>query len=131
MWRVKLILNLNGGLIQMEPWVEQGLMTSKHTSPGQWTMHPWERDARMARKALDGRPQAYGLLIELACTRSSDELLGARKAYQSLYGESIKEDVASRVEGIERQVRTTCSNVFFFFFSFLHQTIFEVYEHYF
>ncbi|KAL6327929.1 hypothetical protein AAG906_031273 [Vitis piasezkii] len=87
----------------MEPWVEQGLMTRKHTSPGQWTMHPWERDARMARKALDGHPQAYGLLIELACTRSSDELLGARKAYQSLYGESIKEDVASRVEGIERQ----------------------------
>ncbi|WKA02134.1 hypothetical protein VitviT2T_020357 [Vitis vinifera] len=61
----------------------------------QWTMHPWERDARMARKALDGRPQAYGLLIELACTRSSDELLGARKAYQSLYGESIEEDIAS------------------------------------
>ncbi|RVW11872.1 hypothetical protein CK203_085705 [Vitis vinifera] len=28
--------------------------------------------------------------------------LGARKAYQSLYGESIEEDVASRVEGIER-----------------------------
>ena len=131
MWRVKLILNLNGDLIQMEPWVEQGLMTRKHTSPGQWTMHPWERDARMARKALDGRPQAYGLLIELACTRSSDELLGARKAYQSLYGESIKEDVASRVEGIECQVSTTFSNVFFFFFSFLHQTIFEVYEHYF
>ena len=131
MWRVKLILNLNGDLIQMEPWVEQGLMTRKHTSPGQWTMHPWERDARMARKALDGCPQAYGLLIELACTRSSDELLGARKAYRSLYGESIKEDVASRVEGIERQVSTTFSNVFFFFFSFLHQTIFEVYEHYF
>ncbi|KAL6327962.1 hypothetical protein AAG906_031306 [Vitis piasezkii] len=70
----------------------------------QWTMHPWERDARMARKALDGHPQTYGLLIELACTRSSDELLGARKAYQSLYGESIEEDVASRVEGIERQL---------------------------
>ncbi|KAL6326063.1 hypothetical protein AAG906_000938 [Vitis piasezkii] len=69
----------------------------------QWTMHPWERDARMARKALDGGPQTYGLLIELACTRSSDELLGARKAYQSLYSESIEEDVASRVEGIERQ----------------------------
>ena len=78
-------------------------------------MHHWERDARMARKALDGRPQAYGLLIELACTRSSDELLGARKAYQSLYGESIEEDVASRVEGIERQVSTTFSNVFFLF----------------
>ncbi|RVW67153.1 Annexin D4 [Vitis vinifera] len=47
-------------------------------------------------------PQTYGLLIELACTRSSDELLGARKAYQSLYSESIEEDVTSRVEGIER-----------------------------
>ncbi|KAL6327949.1 hypothetical protein AAG906_031293 [Vitis piasezkii] len=58
----------------------------------QWTMHPWERDA------------PYGLLIELACTRSSNELLGARKAYQSLYGESIEEDVASRVEGTERQL---------------------------
>uniref|UniRef100_F6HB44 Annexin D4 n=1 Tax=Vitis vinifera TaxID=29760 RepID=F6HB44_VITVI len=65
-------------------------------------MHPWERDARMARKALDEGPQTYGLLIELACTRSSDELLGARKAYQSLYSESIEEDVTSRVEGIER-----------------------------
>ena len=88
----------------------------------------------MARKALDGHPQAYGLLIELACIKSSDGLLGARKAYQSLYGESIEEDVASRVEGIKRQVSTTFSYVFFFlffFFSFLHQTIFEVYEHYF
>ncbi|RVW58642.1 Annexin D4 [Vitis vinifera] len=67
-----------------------------------WTMHPWERDARMARKALKRGSQAYGLLIELACTRSSDELLGARRAYQSLYSESRK-DVACRVEGIQRQ----------------------------
>ncbi|XP_059590126.1 annexin D4-like [Vitis vinifera] len=65
----------------------------------QWTMHPWERDARMARKALKRGSQAYGLLIELACTRSSDELLGARRAYQSLYSESIEEDVACQVEG--------------------------------
>ncbi|RVW31939.1 Annexin D4 [Vitis vinifera] len=70
----------------------------------QWTMHPWERDARMARKALKRGRQAYGLLIELACTRSLDELLGARRAYQSLYSESIEEDVASQVDGIERQL---------------------------
>ncbi|KAL6327958.1 hypothetical protein AAG906_031302 [Vitis piasezkii] len=67
-------------------------------------MHPWERDARMARKALKRGRQAYGLLIELACTRSSDELLGARRAYRSVYSESIEEDVASRVDGIERQL---------------------------
>ncbi|KAL6319116.1 hypothetical protein AAG906_011194 [Vitis piasezkii] len=59
----------------------------------QWTMHPWERDARMARKALKRGHQAYGLLIELA----------SRRAYQSLYGESIEEGVACRVEGIQRQ----------------------------
>ncbi|RVW67148.1 Annexin D4 [Vitis vinifera] len=75
----------------------------------QWTMHPWERDALKARKALKRGNQAYGLLIELACTRSSDELLGARRAYQSLYSESIEEDVACRVEGIQRQVSTTFS----------------------
>ncbi|RVW14258.1 Annexin D4 [Vitis vinifera] len=73
----------------------------------QWTMHPWERDARMARKGFERGRQAYGLLIELACTRSLDELLGARRAYQSLYSESIEEDVASQVDGIERQVSTS------------------------
>ncbi|WKA02137.1 hypothetical protein VitviT2T_020360 [Vitis vinifera] len=69
----------------------------------QWIMHPWERDARLVHEAISKGPQAYGLLIEIACTRSSEELLGARKAYQSLFDQSI-EDVASRLEGIERKL---------------------------
>eukprot|EP00261_Vitis_vinifera_P016732 XP_010646005.1 PREDICTED: annexin D4 [Vitis vinifera] len=69
----------------------------------QWIMHPWERDARLVHEAISKGPQAYGLLIEIACTRSSEELLGARKAYQSLFDQSI-EDVASRLEGIKRKL---------------------------
>ncbi|KAL6327969.1 hypothetical protein AAG906_031313 [Vitis piasezkii] len=60
-------------------------------------------DARLVHEAITKGPQAYGLLIEIACTRSSEELLGARKAYQSLFDQSI-EDVASRLEGIERKL---------------------------
>ncbi|KAL6326129.1 hypothetical protein AAG906_001004 [Vitis piasezkii] len=55
----------------------------------------FERDARLVHEAITKGPQAYGLLIEIACTRSLEELLGARK------------DVASQLEGIERKVSAT------------------------
>jgi len=70
-------------------------------------MHPWERDARLVREALKKGQNAYGVLVEVACTRSSDELLGARKAYHSLFDHSIEEDVASHIHGTERKVRYT------------------------
>ncbi|KAK2986479.1 hypothetical protein RJ640_025489, partial [Escallonia rubra] len=69
-----------------------------------WTMHPWERDARLAKEALRKGQQAYGVLVEIACTRSSEELLGARRAYHSLFDHSIEEDVAVHVPGIERNL---------------------------
>lgn len=68
-------------------------------------MHPWERDARLAKNALLKGPQSYSVVIEIACTRSSEELLGARKAYHSLYDHSIEEDVAVNVPGPECKVR--------------------------
>ncbi|XP_027354690.1 annexin D4 isoform X2 [Abrus precatorius] len=69
-----------------------------------WAMHPWERDARLVKEALKKGPNAYGVIIEIACTRSSEELLGARKAYHSLFDHSIEEDVASHIHGIERKL---------------------------
>ncbi|XP_027909150.1 annexin D4 [Vigna unguiculata] len=69
-----------------------------------WSMHPWERDARLVREALKKGQNAYGVLVEVACTRSSDELLGARKAYHSLFDHSIEEDVASHIHGTERKL---------------------------
>uniref|UniRef100_A0AB39A337 Annexin D4 n=1 Tax=Medicago sativa TaxID=3879 RepID=A0AB39A337_MEDSA len=69
-----------------------------------WSMHPWERDARLAKEALKKGSTSYGVLIEIACTRSSEELLGARKAYHSLFDHSIEEDVASHIHGNDRKL---------------------------
>ncbi|EYU38266.1 hypothetical protein ABFS82_02G112400 [Erythranthe guttata] len=68
-----------------------------------WTMHPWERDARLLKEALYKGPQ-YNVLIEIACTRSSEELLGARRAYHSLFDHSIEEDVASHIRTPEKKL---------------------------
>lgn len=65
-------------------------------------MHPWERDAHLLKQGIKKR--AYGLIVEVACTRSSDELLGARKAYHALFDHSVEEDVASKIDGSERKV---------------------------
>ncbi|PSS09939.1 Annexin like [Actinidia chinensis var. chinensis] len=69
-----------------------------------WTMHPWERDARLIKDALIDGPKSYNVVVEIGCTRSSEELLGARRAYHSLYDRSIEEDVASSVTGVERKL---------------------------
>ncbi|EEC79127.1 hypothetical protein OsI_19774 [Oryza sativa Indica Group] len=60
-----------------------------------WAMHPWERDARLAHHVLhQAHPAA--IVVEIACTRTAEELLGARKAYQALFHHSLEEDVAYR-----------------------------------
>ncbi|KAJ8493905.1 hypothetical protein OPV22_015626 [Ensete ventricosum] len=62
-----------------------------------WAMHPWERDARWIHHVLH-KAHPFNIVVEIACTRSSDELLGARKAYHALFHHSIEEDVAYRVK---------------------------------
>ncbi|KAG1371131.1 Annexin D4 [Cocos nucifera] len=58
-----------------------------------WAMHPWERDARWAHHVLQ-KVHPFDIIVEIACTRSSEELLGARKAYHALFHHSLEEDVA-------------------------------------
>ncbi|XP_057976606.1 annexin D4-like [Malania oleifera] len=70
----------------------------------QWSMHPWERDARLANEALSQQRQSYDVLVEVACARSSEELLGARKAYHSIFNLSLEEDVAFRTSGGQRKL---------------------------
>ncbi|CAL1411699.1 unnamed protein product [Linum trigynum] len=64
-----------------------------------WAMHPWERDARLMKESLIEGPKSYAVIVEIACTRSSEDLLGARTAYHSLYDRSIEEDVVTRFHG--------------------------------
>lgn len=70
-----------------------------------WAMHPWERDARWIHHVLH-KAHPFNIIVEIACTRSSDELLGARKAYHALFHHSIEEDVAYRVKENYCSVRT-------------------------
>lgn len=67
-------------------------------------MHPWERDARLFKEALLLKIPQHDVLIETACTRSSGDLLGARKAYHSLFEHSIEEDIAHHIKAQERKV---------------------------
>ena len=76
-------------------------------------MHPWERDARLVKKALKKGDEAYNLIVEVSCTRSSEDLLGARKAYHSLFDQSMEEDIASHVHGSQRKVSTFLLTVTF------------------
>ncbi|KAI4339089.1 hypothetical protein MLD38_024068 [Melastoma candidum] len=66
-----------------------------------WAMHPWERDARLLKEALLVGPSYSNIIIEVACTRSSEELLGARMAYHSLFEHSIEEEIAFRMKDSE------------------------------
>lgn len=67
-------------------------------------MHPWERDARLFKEALLLKVPNHDVIIETACTRSSEDLLGARKAYHSLFEHSIEEDIAHHIQSPERKV---------------------------
>ncbi|XP_022747627.1 annexin D4-like isoform X1 [Durio zibethinus] len=67
-------------------------------------LHPWERDARLIEKAMKKGQKHYDVIVEIACTRSSNELLGARKAYHSLFHHSVEEHLATHVKGCERKL---------------------------
>ncbi|CAI8596831.1 unnamed protein product [Vicia faba] len=54
-----------------------------------WALESAERDA---------------FLVEIACTRSSDQLFSAKKAYHVLYKKSIEEDVAHHTTGDYRKL---------------------------
>ncbi|XP_074286480.1 annexin D4 [Silene latifolia] len=95
---------------QFERWDQDEIARLRHevlrfkSAIVMWTMHPWERDARLFKEALAKGPEGNSLIIELACTRSSEELLGARRAYHSLFDHSVEEDVASLVVGQDRKL---------------------------
>ncbi|KAL0379825.1 UNVERIFIED_CONTAM: Annexin D4 [Sesamum angustifolium] len=94
---------------QFERWNDRHILQLRHEflrlkdAIVMWTMHPWERDARLLKEALYKGPQ-YNVLVEIACTRSSEELLGARRAYHSLFDHSIEEDIAFHVHAPEKEL---------------------------
>ncbi|GFP92446.1 annexin d4 [Phtheirospermum japonicum] len=94
---------------QFERWDDRHILQLRHEflrlkdAIVLWTMHPWERDARLLKESLHKGSQ-FNVLVEIASTRSSEELLGARRAYHSLFNHSVEEDVAFHVHGPERKL---------------------------
>ncbi|CAN8236612.1 unnamed protein product [Cochlearia groenlandica] len=69
-----------------------------------WVLDPRERDAFLANLALHTPVTDYKVLVEIACMRSPEDLLAARRAYRCLYKRSLEEDLASRTTGDIRRL---------------------------
>ncbi|KAI3506454.1 hypothetical protein L1887_28813 [Cichorium endivia] len=69
-----------------------------------WTLEPAERDAYLANEATKKLTASNWVLMEIACTRSSSQLLDVRKAYHAKYKKSIEEDVAHHTSGDFRKL---------------------------
>ncbi|KAF6151090.1 hypothetical protein GIB67_042425, partial [Kingdonia uniflora] len=69
-----------------------------------WIMDPAQRDAFLANEATKRWTSSNRVLMEIACTRSSHELLLARQAYHSRLKKSLKEDVAFHTTGDFRKL---------------------------
>lgn len=69
-----------------------------------WALEPAERDALLANEATKRWTSSNQVLMEIACTRSSHDLLLARQAYHARYKKSLEEDVAYHTTGDFRKV---------------------------
>ncbi|KAJ4701320.1 Annexin [Melia azedarach] len=69
-----------------------------------WTLDPAERDAYLADEATKRWTSSNLVLAEIACTRSSNQLLQARQAYHARYKKSLEEDVGHHTTGDFRKL---------------------------
>lgn len=73
-----------------------------------WTLDPAERDALLLNEAARKWHHSNNVIVEIACTRSSEELFAIRRAYHARYKRSLEEDVAAYTSGDFRKVIYTC-----------------------
>ncbi|CAL1376750.1 unnamed protein product [Linum trigynum] len=70
-----------------------------------WTIEPSERDALLAHEAVAKKVNSsYWIVMEIACTRSSDDLFKVRQAYHARYKKSLEEDVMDQAKGEFRKL---------------------------
>ncbi|XVF24411.1 hypothetical protein REPUB_Repub13aG0125600 [Reevesia pubescens] len=63
-----------------------------------WILEPADRDAVLANVAIRKISPDHHVIIEISCTRSPEELLAVRRAYQARYKHSLEEDVAAHTK---------------------------------
>ncbi|KAM7261844.1 hypothetical protein ACFE04_020921 [Oxalis oulophora] len=69
-----------------------------------WTLDPAERDAFLANEATKKFTSSNLVLMEIACTRSSNDLFMVRQAYHIKFKKSLEEDVAYHTTGDFRKL---------------------------
>jgi annexin A7/11 len=69
-----------------------------------WTLDPAERDAFLANEATKKFTSSNLVLMEIACTRSSNDLFTVRQAYHLQFKKSLEEDVAYHTTGDFRKL---------------------------
>ncbi|XP_008782135.2 annexin D2-like [Phoenix dactylifera] len=69
-----------------------------------WILDPPERDAVLANEALKKWSPGNRALIEIAVTRTADEMFAVRRAYQGRFKRSLEEDVAAHTNGDFRKL---------------------------
>lgn len=69
-----------------------------------WIVDPAERDAQLAREALQCWTPNYKVIVEISCCQSPEELVNVRRAYQVMYKKSLEEDIAWDTNGATQKV---------------------------
>lgn len=69
-----------------------------------WTPVPAARDAFLANEATKMLTANKLVIMEIACTRSSNDLFLVRQAYHARYKKSLEEDIAHHTTGDFRKV---------------------------
>ncbi|XP_030521176.2 annexin D8 [Rhodamnia argentea] len=77
-----------------------------------WILDPADRDAVFANSALKRATPDHRVVIELACLKSPEELLGIRRAYKFRYRRSLEEDVAAHTTGDVRKILVALASAY-------------------
>ncbi|XWS56980.1 hypothetical protein CRYUN_Cryun09bG0132300 [Craigia yunnanensis] len=77
-----------------------------------WILDPADRDAVLANAAIRKPNPDHHVIIEISCTRSPEELLAVRRAYQARYKHSLEEDVAAHTKGDIRKLLVALVSAF-------------------
>ncbi|MBA0749780.1 hypothetical protein Gogos_003672 [Gossypium gossypioides] len=68
-----------------------------------WILDPADRDAVLANVAIKKLSPDHHVIVEISCTRSPEEHLAVRRAYQARFKHSLEEDVAAHTKGDTRK----------------------------
>ncbi|MBA0696785.1 hypothetical protein Goari_003311 [Gossypium aridum] len=75
-----------------------------------WILDPADRDAVLANVAIKKLSPDHHVIVEISCTRSPEELLAVRRAYQARYKHSLEEDDLRPSEIAPTSIDITTSN---------------------